>query len=219
LTDLSVGNDEPELDKGNIHETVLDLISDNQKGRLLDVGAGSGGLSLRLRRMGFDVIGADIESNFKAKNIDKGIEFVLCDLSKGLSFKNDVFEHIENPWYFLRELSRILKVGGKLYLTTPNVHSIHQRIYFLFNKQFYFFDQGDFEQNRHLNPMLFWNLERMLLSAGFGIKKITFNRAFIPLIKIGKRNLGAPKSFMFGENLIAVAKKKEVVKTKGPIKP
>lgn len=202
---------EPELDKGAIHETILNLIQNEPRGLLLDAGAGSGALSLRLSRLGFRVVSVDIAKNFKAKEFDNNLEFILCDLDMDVPFKNgtfdyvvssEVIEHLENPWHFLRELSRIMKTSGKLYLTTPNVHSIHQRLYFLFSKPFYFFNDGDFKHNRHLNPMLFWNLKRMLSLAGFEIIKVTFNRAFIPKIRIR-----CPKTFLFGENLIVVAKK------------
>jgi 2-polyprenyl-3-methyl-5-hydroxy-6-metoxy-1,4-benzoquinol methylase len=205
-----------ELDKGAIHETVLNLISEERRGLLLDAGAGSGALSLELRKMGFDVVAADIAHDFKAKEIEDSIEFVLCDLDKNAPFKTGTFdivvsaevaEHTENPWYFLGELSNALKVGGKLYLTTPNVHSIHQRINFLLSKPFYAFAKEDFERNKHMTPILFWNLERMLNIAGFEIEKVTFNRAFFPKIKIKNKNLKAPKSFLFGENLIVIAKK------------
>lgn len=205
-----------ELDKAAIHETVLNLISEEKRGLLLDAGAGSGALSLELSKLGFDVVATDINHGFKAKEIEYSIEFVLCDLDKNVPFKSGAFdlvvsvevvEHTENPWHFLRELSNLLKVGGKLYLTTPNIHSIHERINFLLSKPFYCFSTGDFEGNKHITPILFWNLERMLNIAGFEIERVTFNRAFFPKIKIKNKNLKAPKSFLFGENLIMVAKK------------
>jgi len=205
-----------ELDKGKIHETVLNLISEEYRGLLLDAGAGNGALSLELHKLGFKVIAADINNNFKAREVENSIEFILCDFDKVFPFKDhtfdyvvavEVIEHLENPWHFLREINRVLKKEGKLYLTTPNVHSLHQRIYFLFSKPFYFFSDEDFMKNKHLTPMLYWNLKRMLEISGFKIEKITFNRAFIPKIKIFSRNLRAPKSFLFGENLIIVAVK------------
>jgi len=215
-------NTELELDKGAIHETVLNLISEEPRGLLLDAGAGSGALSLELYKLDFDVIAVDINNYFKAKEIEDRIEFVLSELDTGAPFKNgtfdlvvsvEVIEYLENPWHFVRELSRVLKVGGKLYLTTPNIHSIHQRIYFLFSKPFYFFYMGDFEENKHITPIPFWNLERMLNIAGFKIERVTFNRSFFPKIKIKNKNLKAPESFLFGENLIVVAKK-----VKNPLK-
>lgn len=211
-----------ELDKGAIHETVLSLMSEEPRGLLLDAGAGSGAMSVELYKIGFNVIAADINHNFRAKEIEDNIEFILCDLDKDIPFKSGVFdyvvsveviEHIENPWHFLREVSRVLKTDGKLYLTTPNIHSIHQRIYFLLSKPFYFFSIGDFRGNKHITPILFWNLERMLDIAGFKITRVTFNRAFLPKIKIKNRNFKAPKSFLFGENLIVIAKK-----VKNPLK-
>jgi len=211
-----------ELDKGAIHETVLNLISKEPRGLLLDAGAGSGALSLELYKLGFNVIAVDINNNFKAKEIENNIEFISYDLDKDIPFKNGVFdhvisveviEHIENPWHFLREISRVLKNQGKLYLTTPNIHSLHQRIYFLLSKPFYFFSIGDFKGNKHITPIPYWNLERMLDISGFEVEKVTFNRAFFPKIKIKNKNLKAPKDFLFGENLIVIAKK-----VKNPLK-
>ncbi|MHA1875447.1 MAG: class I SAM-dependent methyltransferase [Promethearchaeota archaeon] len=200
----------------NTHETVLALISRENSGLVLDVGAGSGALSLKLCELGFKVVATDINSTFKANTIDEDIEFVLSDLDVSIPFKDHVFdyivaveiiEHVENPWHFLREISRVLKINGKLYLTTPNIHAIYQRIYFLFSRPFYSFRNYDFEENRHITPILFWNLKRMLDVAGFILKEITFNRGFIPKIKIRGKNLKAPKNFLFGETLILVAKK------------
>lgn len=208
----------------NTHETVLALISRENRGLVLDVGAGSGALSLKLSELGFKVIATDINPAFKANTIDgkKNIEFVLSDLDVSIPFKEHAFdyivaveiiEHIENPWYFLREISRILKINGKLFLSTPNIHAIYQRIYFLFSKPFYSFRYYDFKENRHITPILFWNLKRMLDVAGFITEQITFNRGFIPKIRIRGKNLKAPKNFLFGETLILVAKKVNEPKT------
>jgi len=212
-------NSEPELDKGAIHETILSLIQNELLGLLLDAGAGRGALSLRLSKLGFQVISVDIVKNFEAKEFDSNLEFIQCDLEACLPFKSNIFdyivsseviEHLENPWHFLREINRILKERGKLYLTTPNIHSIHQRIFFLLSKPFYFFYEEDFTRNKHITPILYWNLERMLKVNGFKIEKITFNRAFIPKIKIFGKNLKTPKCFLFGENIIVIATKVEV---------
>jgi len=200
----------------NTHETITNLMSSEPRGLSLDVGAGSGALSFKLTELGFNVISTDINPKFKVRELNENINFVLCDLDESVPFKSQTFdyavaveiiEHVENPWYFLRELSRILKDGGKLYLTTPNLHAIYQRIYFLFSKPLYSFRYYDFEGNKHITPLFFWNLERMLKTAGFKLEKITFNRGFIPKIRVRKNNLKAPKNFLFGETLIVVAEK------------
>jgi len=197
----------------NTHKTVLELISKEKRGKVLDAAAGAGALCFELRKLGFDVQGCDIHpANFKAH----GITCDKVDLQKPMFYEDESFdyitsvetiEHVENPWHLLREFNRILKMDGKLYITTPNVHAFYQRIYFLFSKPFFSFYEDDYKYNNHVSPILFWNLERIIEATGFVIEKITFNRGFIPKIRIGKRNLKAPKNFFFGETLILVVKK------------
>lgn len=45
----------------------------------------------------------------------------------------DVIEHLENPSSLIREINRILKVKGQLFITVPNCANIFQRLYFLKN--------------------------------------------------------------------------------------
>jgi SAM-dependent methyltransferase len=42
-----------------------------------------------------------------------------------------VLEHLENPFYYIREARRVLKPGGRLYLSIPNGWSIVSRYMFL----------------------------------------------------------------------------------------
>jgi len=166
----------------NTHKTILELISKEKRGKVLDAAAGHGALSYELKKLGFEVFACDISpENFKAPDIvcDK------VDLNKTLIYDNEFFdyitsvetiEHIENPWHLLREFNRILKPNGKLYLTTPNIHAFYQRIYFLFSKPFFSFSEEDFKGNNHITPIIFWNLKRIIKATGFEIEKITFNR-------------------------------------------
>jgi SAM-dependent methyltransferase len=63
---------------------------------------------------------------------------VFADLTKPLPFKNDyadtiiscqVMEHLPEPGFFLSECYRILKSGGRLFITTPFMWHIHEAPY------------------------------------------------------------------------------------------
>ncbi|MCG7848457.1 MAG: class I SAM-dependent methyltransferase, partial [ANME-2 cluster archaeon] len=108
------------------------MLDNEKKGRLLDAPAGEGALCKKLKNKEFDVYACDIDpSQFKLKDI----ECMKVDLNEPLPlpYQSSSFdyitcveglEHIENPWNVIREFSRVLKKGGKLIITTPNVASL-----------------------------------------------------------------------------------------------
>lgn len=70
-----------------------------------------------------------------------GVNFQKADLNGELNFKNNEFdyclcveglEHTFNPHNVIKELSRVLKPGGVLYLSTPNVCRLKNRMHYLF---------------------------------------------------------------------------------------
>lgn len=125
-----------------VHEKILQLLAAERKGKLLDVPAGSGALADRLQRMGFDVSCCDIEPPFfEAKNLT--VQF--GDMNKHLPYKARCFdyiicldglEHTENPFNAIREFGRILKRGGKLFLSLPNFLNIERRLRFVLTGTF-----------------------------------------------------------------------------------
>lgn len=56
-----------------------------------------------------------------AQSLNHKTELELPDNSVDLCFAGEVFEHFYNPLHFISEVSRVLKVGGRLVLTTPNL--------------------------------------------------------------------------------------------------
>ena len=90
-------------------------------------------------------------------------------------------EHIENQFLFLRECSRILKKGGKLFLTTPNVSS-HESRFTFFITGYHDNPPGPIRNDlqnifmEHINLIPFHRLEIFLRFAGFEIQKLTAYR-------------------------------------------
>ncbi len=104
--------------------------------RILDAPCGSGVLAAALAERGFAAVGADVDTEAAAM---LGPAFSQVNLNESLPWKEQTFdavfstegiEHLENHFSFLREMCRILKPGGILLLTTPNITALRSRVRF-----------------------------------------------------------------------------------------
>jgi SAM-dependent methyltransferase len=123
---------------------VLELVADLdwQRARLLDVGAGRGAfckllgewLAERGIAPGPHVQACDLHpESFELS----GIECTPLATDGALPFADGTFdavvslevvEHVEDQFAFLRELARVVRPGGRVIVTTPNVLSVQSRM-------------------------------------------------------------------------------------------
>jgi SAM-dependent methyltransferase len=102
-----------------------------QGARLLDIGCGEGQMLRRLERLGWQAEGVDIDPVAVATGRAQGLSILQGDVESQRyvadSFDavsmNHVIEHVFDPVGLLKEINRILKVGGTLVIVTPNVRS------------------------------------------------------------------------------------------------
>ncbi len=125
-------------------EAALRLLSDLSPGRLLDSPCGEGALSHALRERGHEVWASDLDPKVFAKERG-GIRFDVVDLNQSLPYPDVFFdavvslegiEHLEMPAFCLQEFARILRPGGRLVLSTPNVNKIQSRLFYFLGGQF-----------------------------------------------------------------------------------
>lgn len=99
--------------------------------RLLDVGCGDGSLGLILRGKARLAVGVDGQRQAGLDARSRGLRVQCADINAGhLPYRTgafdaavclDVIEHVLDPRHLVRELARVIRPGGTLVLTTPNI--------------------------------------------------------------------------------------------------
>ncbi len=113
-------------------------------GRFLDIGCGEGSLVLLMAQQCKEAHGVDISpariqrAGARAQKIGGGnIYFQAADVSNGLPFADGYFdavscivilEHVFDPLGLLKEVRRVLKMGGQLVLVAPNIAYLPRRV-------------------------------------------------------------------------------------------
>ncbi|WP_428223938.1 class I SAM-dependent methyltransferase [Flavobacterium sp.] len=175
------------------------LVSSIQKGKgkLLDIGAGTGDFLVTAKNAGWDTIG--FEPNTSARNLalSKGIALVeetalLENNSLDAITMWHVLEHVPDVEAQLRELKRLLKPNGTLVIAVPNYKS--------YDAQYYGAHWAAYDVPRHLwhfskksmdtltakvdmkvsqiHPMVFDSFYVSLLSEKYKNGKMNFLKAF-----------------------------------------
>jgi SAM-dependent methyltransferase len=168
------------------HEKVEELVSEFEPSpaAFVDLGAGQGAFAHRRHRLGHVVVAADGDpGNWRLNeipvlkvNFDEPFSSKFDGRRFDAAVAIEIIEHVENPFAFLRETARILKPGGLLFLTTPNVESVASRLIFLYTGRLSNFGAYETVRTAHITPMFRWKLEMALDEAGFERVADGFNR-------------------------------------------
>jgi 2-polyprenyl-3-methyl-5-hydroxy-6-metoxy-1,4-benzoquinol methylase len=162
---------------------------------VLDVGAGAGALSLRLHDAGYRVTALDVDPDEFAPRDE--VSFSVLDINQGISSETvggpfdaaccvEVIEHVENPWRLLREIAAVVRPGGTLVVSTPNVTSFLSRLMFLLRGRFHQFGAGDLSYG-HINPVTEFELGNIARNTGWTVRE-TRPGGYLPVLDLGERN-------------------------------
>lgn len=149
-------------------------------GNLLDVGCGTGSFLNAMAKSNWNSYGSDISSESKKylkekSNLHSNVKEIyfktLSENKLNNSFFNlitywHVLEHIKFPQAELKEVRRILKPEGRLFLVVPNIESISFR---LFKCNWFYLDLPG-----HLFHFSVESLSKLLLASGFKVEKINY---------------------------------------------
>ena len=186
------GTPEPQCCKGiliranpALHEEAFEVFGGIMAAgsSVIDLGSGQGAFAARLSDAAYPVTSVDkIVDDFRAD----GVTFVAVDFDQPqqvAAFRDDhegrydvpigmeVIEHVENPWEYCRLLSSLVRPGGVVLITTPNVESALSRTTFLFSGLFEHFSNEDYRGSGHINPMTMHEL--MIIADGVGAKMLS----------------------------------------------
>jgi 2-polyprenyl-3-methyl-5-hydroxy-6-metoxy-1,4-benzoquinol methylase len=175
-----------------IHDTVVEILEKERRGALLDVPAGEGALAARLIAAGFEVSCCDLYPEIFRLN---GVSIRQGDLNGDLPFDDQSFdyvtcleglEHIENPQQAIREFARLLRPGGTVIVSIPNILNIEERLKWLlygYTSHFKPMTRAHVERLRaeydnreeiaaHVNPIGYSELRYILEKYGFQIARL-----------------------------------------------
>jgi 2-polyprenyl-3-methyl-5-hydroxy-6-metoxy-1,4-benzoquinol methylase len=140
---------------------------------VLDVGAGAGAFSLRLKDLGYQVTALDIDpEKWNVPNVD----FQVLDINKGIAASvggefdalccQEVIEHVENPWALMRDLYAVLRPGGVALVSTPHVANFLSRLLFLRTGNHYGFGPEGLDMG-HINPIQPYEMHEIIRNLGW----------------------------------------------------
>jgi SAM-dependent methyltransferase len=166
-------------------EKFVEALKKDKPGRLLDIGCGDGDYAKRMHDLGFDVLAADMNKDkFKYNGL---IPYQVCNVTESLPFENnsfdyiilaEVIEHIRNPFSVIKELVRILRPGGILMISTPNILSLKSRFRYLIEGSWEYFREPPLEHAKkalwelHVIPWRYHELEYLLSENGLNVEGV-----------------------------------------------
>jgi len=151
-------------------------------GNMLDIGCGAGHFLMEMREKGWTVQGVEPDATAAARGSLAGLAISAGTLHDAKfppeSFdyvrSNHSFEHIHNPRAVLREIRRIIRPDGRLFLGVPNVAGLMPRVWGT-----YWWYLGAPVHTFGYTPS---SLGRLLSEERFEVEEVKYNSTFAGII-------------------------------------
>jgi ubiquinone/menaquinone biosynthesis C-methylase UbiE len=113
------------------------LYLERRGARLLDIGCGNGAFVRAARAWGWDAEGVDPDPNAAAVGRARGLPITVGSLPKigypeasfaAVTMSHSI-EHLHDPLAGLREVRRVLRPGGTVWINTPNLSSSGHKVF------------------------------------------------------------------------------------------
>ena len=201
---------------GPIYDAVWRRLEPLLRGEVLDYGAGTGALTALLlaNQAVRHVTAVDLAPQPLVTH-DPKVKWIAADLNETLDLPNasfdvvaavEVIEHLENPRAVAREWRRLLRPGGTLVMSTPNVESWRSLLALTLRGHFVSFLEPSYPA--HITALTAADVRRVLTEAGFtGITIDYTGFGLVPTFRTSWQQLSAGlfAGRRYSDNLIAVA--------------
>ena len=172
------------LEDDRYHNVIAQVAAGPARQMILDTACGNGWLA-SLYGGGHEVVAIDIADANLRRIEALGMRAVKHDLEQPLPFADAMFdtvvcseilEHLFRPDLLLREVMRVLKPGGRVIVTVPNLHGLRNRIDLLVGKRTPFIEFRIYQDRtdqlshvgvQHIRHYSFAGMRSVLQTVGF----------------------------------------------------
>jgi SAM-dependent methyltransferase len=147
---------------------------------VLEIGYARGGLLDYLEGGDYTKIAVDLHD----REVPTGVTFIRHDCNEDFDFAEEasldvvfageVIEHIFDDWRFLRQIYRVLRPGGVIALTTPNLFFLANRLVMPFGRMPYF-AYAPFHYHLYSRP----TLVELVRECGFEVRRVTSSHVLV----------------------------------------
>ena len=180
---------------------------------LLDIGTASGACLAELKKNGYkNVSGIDLDNYLTDVKTEDFVSFSTINLnSEAIPHKDNhfnhivafaVLEHLENAFHFARECARVLRPGGYVLITLPNIYRINSGANLILGKNV----QGYNNQNDHI-MLLTEEIFTKVFTEKFNMVEKFYSQGFVRIPFAG-RKIKVRNSRLFSLKVCYILQKK-----------
>ncbi len=181
-------------EENSSHESLVRWLNEFPPGRVLDVGCSDGHFGQLLEQMGHTVTGVDIQatpgveeriSHFVRANIEEGLAGHFEDASFDIVVLADVLEHVRSPGDLLRGARDLVKPGGSIFVSIPNIGHWYGRL--KVGLGLFSYDRRGLFDSGHLRFFTRVNFQRIVAVEQLEITR--FGATSTPLVNVLSRGM------------------------------